>query len=309
MTGTVSRTSPEFAELVAWLRARPFRADETPVAELRAGFERFAAEFHNPPAVRRTAADLGGVAVEWARSESPAEAAAVLYLHGGGYCIGSVPSYRDITARLAAATGIAVATVDYRLAPEHPFPAAVDDALAAYRALLGSGVPAARVGVCGDSAGGGLSVSLALAARDAGLPVPGAIAAFSPLADLAHAGSSVAHNATLDPLVTPEGSHRYAVRYLGGEDEALMRHPLASPVYADLHGLPPVHIQVGTAEVLLDDSLRLARGIRAAGGRVDLDVWPDMVHILPFFAAKVPEAREALDGAVAFLRTTLLGRA
>ncbi|MGY1806213.1 alpha/beta hydrolase [Blastococcus sp. SYSU D00669] len=273
------------------LRSRPFNADTTPVAELRAGFERFAAGFADPPPVEREPVDAGGVPAEWAHPTSAPVSAAVLYLHGGGYTIGSIAAYRDLSARLAVAADVPVLTIDYRLAPEHRFPAAVDDALAAYDWLCAR-VDPARIVLAGDSAGGGLAMATAVAARDAGRPLPGGLVLISPLADLAHTGASVARNADLDPIVTPAGSHAYAERYLGPDGNPL--HPLASPVYADLSGLPPVHVLVGTAEVLLDDSLRLARRARDAGTSVDLDVWPDMIHILPFFASRVPEAQLAL---------------
>ena len=297
--------SPEFHELIATLRAKPFKADTTPVPELRASFERFAADLADPPAVETEQVDAGGVSAEWARDAGARSDAAILYLHGGGYSIGSVQSYRDLSARLAVATGVPVLTVEYRLAPEHRFPAAVDDALTAYRWLLAT-VPPAGVVFAGDSAGGGLAVSTALAARDQGVPVPGGLALASPLTDLAHTGRSVQVNAPLDPIVTPAGSHAYAERYLGPDGDP--RHPLASPLFADLAGLPPAYIQVGTAEVLLDDSLRLARRLRDSGTRVDLDVWPGMIHILPFFASRVPESRRALASMASFVATLLCDR-
>jgi epsilon-lactone hydrolase len=287
--------SPEFVSFLADLRSRPFNADTTPVEQLRSGFETFAASFADPPPVVTEPVDAGGVPAEWAR---PSEArGAVLYLHGGGFTIGSIPAYRDIAARIAVASRCAVLTVGYRLAPEHRFPAALDDAVAAYRWLVASHD---RVVVMGDSAGGGLTLSTAVVARDAGDPLPAGLALLSPLLDLAHTGRSVEVNADVDPIVTPKGSHSYADRYLGPDGDPY--DPLASPLYASLEGLPSTYVQVGTAECLLDDSLRVARRLRDAGVDTDLDVWPDMVHILPFFASRVPEAAAALEAVAGFVR-------
>jgi monoterpene epsilon-lactone hydrolase len=295
------KPSPEFEKLMEFLRERQFNAATTPIEQLRAGFERFAAAIADPPPVRTRAVDAGGVPAEWATAEQGIPDAAVLYLHGGGFGIGSIASYRDLSARIATEAEVSVLTLGYRLAPEHPFPAALDDAMAAYRWLRDS-MPASRIAVAGDSAGGGLAVSLVVALRDAGEPLPAGVVTFSPLTDLTHSGSSIKTQAALDPLVGPESSRSYAHRYLAGHDP---EDPLASPLFGDLWGLPPVHIQAGTAEVLLDDALRLARRLRDAGVSVDLDVWPEMVHILPFFAARVPEARAALRNGARFLRDRL----
>jgi acetyl esterase/lipase len=292
--------SPEFEELLATLQARPFEADVKPVAELREGFERFAAGFADPPKVDTETVDANGVSCEWARPPGVEPRGAVVWLHGGGFTIGSVPAYRDLSARLAVQTGCAVLTVEYRRAPENRFPAALDDSVAAYEWLTRTVDPASIV-IGGDSAGGGLTLSTGIVARDRGLGLPAGLVLVSPLADLAHTGRSVALNAAIDPLVTPAGSHAYAERYLGPDGDQF--DPLASPLFADLTGLPPTYVQVGTAECLLDDSLRVARRLRDAGVPTDLDVWPDMVHILPFFAARVPEAAAALDAAAAFVRS------
>ncbi|MDX6362104.1 MAG: epsilon-lactone hydrolase [Streptomyces sp.] len=291
--------SPEFEELLATLRARPFEADVKPVAELREGFERFAASFADPPKVDTETVDANGVSCEWARPPGVEARGALLWLHGGGFTIGSVPAYRDLSARLAVQTGCAVLTVEYRRAPENRYPAALDDSVAAYEWLTRT-VDPSRIVIGGDSAGGGLTLSTGIAARDRGLGLPGGLVLVSALTDLAHTGRSVELNAAIDPLVTPAGSHSYAERYLGPEGDPF--DPLASPLFADLAGLPPTYVQVGTAECLLDDSLRVARRLRDAGVPTDLDVWPDMVHILPFFASRVPEAQAALAAVVAFVR-------
>lgn len=295
-TGPVS---PEFAELLATLRERPFEADTATIDVLRERFENLGRLYSDPPAGAYEPADIGGVPVEWARAEGATGTGAVLYFHGGGYAIGSIDSHRDLCTRISAATRLPVLSVGYRLAPEAPFPAALEDALAAYEWLVAQ-VPAGSVVVAGDSAGGGLTMSLLCALRDLERPRPAGAVLFSPLVDLAHEGASVHTQAHLDPIVTPKGSHSYAVRYLGEDGD--YRDPRASALYADLRNLPPVFVQVGTSEVLLDDSLRLARKIRGCGGEVELDCWPEMIHIFPFFASKVPESREAILTAAAFVR-------
>jgi acetyl esterase/lipase len=285
--------SPEFARFVAELRGNPLDPDR-PVEAVRAGWEAFARNLADPPPVDREPGDADGVPVEWARPPGGRPPRTVLYLHGGGYNMGTIGSYRDLSARLATRADATVCTVGYRLAPEHPFPAAVDDAVTAYRRLLTMVAPE-HVVVAGDSAGAGLSAALTIAATRAGLPRPAGLALVSPLADLLQAGRSTRRNPDLDPLVTPHGSRANARRYLGPDGDP--RDPLASPVYADqaeLAAFPPTYVQVGTSEILLDDSLRLARRLRDAGVRVDLDVWPGMIHIMPYFAARIPESRAAL---------------
>lgn len=295
-------TSPEFNDLVAWLRDRPFEADTATIEVLRSRFEGLGRRFHNPPPGQFEPDNAGDVPVEWARSVDCIENGAILYLHGGGYAIGSIESHRDLCMRLSAATGIPALNVGYRLAPENRFPAALDDAVTAYR-WLSEKMPADRIVVAGDSAGGGLAMSLLCEARAMELARPAGAVLFSPLVDLAHEGASVHTQAALDPIVTPAGSQMYAVRYLSKDGN--YKEPRASALYADLHDLPPILIQVGTSEVLLDDSLRLARKIRKSGGRVDLDCWPEMIHIWPFFAAEVPEAREAIASAATFIRDVI----
>ncbi|MFC4001818.1 alpha/beta hydrolase [Prauserella oleivorans] len=300
-------TSPEFDDLVARLRASPFAADTTPIDELRANFERFAAGFNAVPDGADIRPDtLGGVPVEWVSAPGSTAESIIIYLHGGGFAIGTIEGYRGMAARLSSLTGSTVVTVGYRLAPENPYPAALDDCVSVVRAVLDTGIDAARVAVAGDSAGGGLTLSVLVRLRDDGSAMPGAAVCLSPLADLAYAGDSVRERAHLDPIVTPAGSHSYAVRYLGSED-ADFTDPGASPLFADLHGLPPVLIVVGTSEVLFDDAVRVARRIREAGGRVDLDVWPRMIHILPFFAAQIPESLKAMEEIGAYLRLHLAG--
>jgi monoterpene epsilon-lactone hydrolase len=232
---------------------------------------------------------VAGIAAEWARPHAATDESAVVWVHGGGFTLGSIASYRDLAARVAVLTGVPVLTFEYRLAPEHPFPAALDDSVAVVREILAS---TRTVVVGGDSVGGGIAVAAAVAMRERHGSVPAGLAVVSPKVDLTQSGRSVQTNASVDPVVSPAGTTENARRYLGADGDP--RDPLASPVFADLSGLPPTYVSVGTAEVLLDDSLRLARELRDAGVAVDLDVWPDMFHIMPFFASRIPEAKDAL---------------
>lgn len=270
------------------------------LAEQRAGFESFAAR---PVAgdVAATETRLGGVPV--LRLSPPDEVGtAILYLHGGGYVIGSARSGAGIATALARRTRAAAYSVDYRLAPEHPFPAAVDDAVLAYRALLDEGRDASRVAVAGDSAGGGLALALLVAARDAGLPQPAAAVVMSPWVDLTLSGDSMRAKEADDAIFDAADVAAYATRYLGGQDPA---HPLASPVLADLTGLPPLLVQVGTNEVLLDDATRLAARAAAAHLDVTLEVVARAPHVFQHFAGQLQEADDALDRAGGFLAAHL----
>jgi monoterpene epsilon-lactone hydrolase len=219
-------------------------------------------------------------------------------LHGGGYCIGSARGYREWAYRISRAADCRVLVVDYRLAPEHQFPAQLDDAVAAYRwAHEQDGVR--RVAFVGDSAGGGLSMSALLALRDGGDPVPAPSVLCSPLVDLAGEGASATERAHRDPLPVTGLLEGFVRAYLGGRDPKIT--PLASPLHADLHGLPALRVLVGTEEVLYDDSVRLVEKINAAGGHAELEVGEEMVHIWPIFTF-LPEAHTATDGFGEFLR-------
>jgi monoterpene epsilon-lactone hydrolase len=296
--------SDEIVALIERMRAAPFNADTTTIDDLRSNFERFAASFSDVPDLTRfEPVPDAGVELEWSIAANAVDDAAVLYLHGGGYSIGSIPAYRDHTARLSATIGARVLSVGYRLAPENRYPAALDDALAAYRWLVASGIRPERILIAGDSAGGGLALSTVVALRDAGEVLPAGIILLSPLADLAHTGQSVHERAHLDPIVSPEGSLAYSSRYLG--EDGPFDLPAASPIFSDLGGLPPALVTVGTDEVLFDDSVRVVRKIRDAGGEADLDVWPRMIHIFPFFASQIPEARKAIEYIARFARARL----
>ncbi|MDD3763904.1 MAG: alpha/beta hydrolase [Nevskiales bacterium] len=241
---------------------------------------------------------LRGVAAEWIRNARVTPRRTVLYFHGGAYLMGSPATHREMLARAAIAWQAQVVSVDYRLAPEHPFPAAPDDALAAYRALLEQDIPAEQIVIAGDSAGGGLAVACALQARDAGLPMPAAMVLFSPWVDLAVSGQSVDRLAGQDDMLSPQALRESAATYLGG---AATTTPLASPICADLHGLPNTLIQASDNEILLDDARRLLDGMHAAGSRADLRAWHGLWHVWQLFAGKMPEADAALREVAGFL--------
>ncbi|HEY5646923.1 MAG TPA: alpha/beta hydrolase [Pseudomonadales bacterium] len=250
--------------------------------------------------------DAGGVAAEWVYPRAHAADVAMLYLHGGGYVFGGLDSHRDIAWRLARESGIRVLVLDYRLAPEHRFPAAVEDVTAGYRWLLEQGYAADRIVVAGDSAGGGLSMALMVNLKQLGVPGPNAAVLMSPWADLAMTGASMQANAAADVMLSPEAIGKFASLYLGDGDA---RAPLASPVFADLSGLPPTYVIVGSHEVLRSDSETLVERITAAGGKAELKVWPNMPHVFPVLSAIIPEGRQAIGEMSAFTRSSLgLGR-
>lgn len=282
--------SDELKGLIEMLRSGPL-SDSPSVAEMRQGMEAMTAI---TPALEGTSfvpADAGGVPVEWTAAPGASEERTILYLHGGGYVIGSIKTHRSLVSRLSAASGARALSVEYRLAPEHPFPAAVEDATCAYRWLLAQGADPARVVVAGDSAGGGLTLATLVALRDAGDPLPAAAVCLSPWVDLEGLGESMTSKADADPMVQREGLLEMAAHYLAGADP---RTPTAAPLHADLAGLPPLLIHVGTAETLLDDSTRFAEKARAAGVDVELEPWDEMVHVWHAFAPLLPEAEQAI---------------
>lgn len=245
---------------------------------------------------------LGAVPVEWANVRNESTARVILYFHGGGYCLGSIATHRALVGNLARAASARVASVEYRLAPEHPFPAAIDDAVSAYRALVATGMSPARIALGGDSAGGGLTAATLLGLRDRGDPLPACAVCISPWLDLSCSGPSMRTHVAKDPIVTPVQLQKLAEAYLGG---ASSREPLASPLFAELGGLPPMLVHVGTAETLLDDSIRFAERARAAGVDVALEVWDEMVHVWHAFAPLLPEADRAIAAIGEYVRSRL----
>ncbi len=290
--------SQQIQTIVQTLRSMP-RLDQLSIQEQRAAMEAFAAQFQLPEDVRCEPVDAGGLPAEWIATPGAADERIIYYLHGGGYAIGSIKTHRELISRLSRAAGARALAIDYRLAPEHPFPAALDDATAAYRWLLSTGVDPAAIVIAGDSAGGGLTVATLVALRDAGDPLPAAAVCLSPWVDLEGIGDSMSTKAEVDPMVQREGLLKMAKAYLG---DAHPRTPLAAPLYADLRGLPPLLIQVGTTETLLDDATRLAERARAAGVDVLLEPWDDMIHVWHFFAAALPEGQQAIDRIGEFVR-------
>jgi epsilon-lactone hydrolase len=285
--------------IVQMLRSQPALKPDASVQELRAGFEAIASMFPVDADIKREAVDAGGVKAEWVSAPDAEVGRAVLYLHGGGYVIGSINTHRSLAANLSRASKARVLVIDYRLAPEHPHPAAVDDSVAAYRWMLGQGLKPARIAVAGDSAGGGLTVATLVAIRDAKLPLPAAGVCLSPWVDLEGIGGSMTTKADVDPVVQKAGIEQMAAAYLGGKDP---RTPLAAPLYADLTGLPPLLIQVGTAETLLDDASRLAERARKAGVAVNYEPSEDMIHVWHLFASMLDEGRQAIDRIGEFVR-------
>ena len=253
-------------------------------------------------AVERT---VGGVPAIECRTDAHTGSPVMLYLHGGGFRIASALAYRAYASHLARVSDARVVVIDYRLAPDHPFPAAVDDTLAAYRALLDEGIAPGHLVVAGDSAGGGLAASLVLAARERGLPPPAGVVCCSPWVDLTVTAASYATNATTDRLFSRESATTAAAMYLAGHDPT---DPLASPVRGDWTGAPPMLIQVGDIEVLLDDALTLAERVRDAGVDVTLHVEPEMPHIWPMSYPAFPEAVAAVEEIGDFVRR-VTGRA
>jgi monoterpene epsilon-lactone hydrolase len=288
----------QLQQIIQMLKAQPIAGRPT-VQETRANFEQMAGLFPVAADVQCEPVSAGGVKSEWVTAPGADAGRAVLYLHGGGYVIGSINTHRDLASRISRAAKARVLLIDYRLAPEHPFPAAVEDSVAAYRWMLAQGLKPNRIAVAGDSAGGGLAVAALVAIRDAKLPIPGAGVCLSPWVDMEGIGKSMESKAAIDPVVQREGLLGMAAAYLGGQNP---RSPLAAPLYADLKGLPPLLIQVGEAETLLDDSTRLADRAKAAGVSAKLEVWPEMIHVWQMFASFLPEGQQAVDGIGSFLK-------
>lgn len=288
--------SPEHENIVEMFLSMAGQAAPD-LASQRASFEAMTADFPLAPDSEASPVQAGSVAAEWVVAPGADERRAVLYLHGGGYVIGSAATHRSLASRISAAAGSRVLVVDYRLAPEHPFPAAVDDAFAAYRWLLDEGFNPAALAIAGDSAGGGLTLALMARLRDEGLPLPAAGVCLSPWVDLEGTGASAEPGAVDDPMVTREGIQAMAETYAAGN----LRAPMASPLYADLSGLPPLLMQVGTREILLDDARRIAAQAEAAGVSVTLEEEQGLIHVWHLFPG-VPESEQAVARVGDFLR-------
>lgn len=262
-------------------------------------FQAMEALIPRPPRnVITTQVDAGGVRADIVATPNSRPDRHVLYLHGGAYRVGSPTTYRHFTWRIAAAAQARALVPDYRLAPEHPFPAALDDAVASYRWLLDHSAGGSQLMVIGDSAGGGLALALLLKLRDDGIALPAAAVALSPWTDLALTGASLAANEKSDSMVNADDIPRFAKDYLAGADP---HDPYASPLYGDPSGLPPTLIQASGGEVLRDDAVRMADSMRRAGCDVELQIWPGMAHTWQLLAPFVPEARRAIEAIRVFL--------
>jgi epsilon-lactone hydrolase len=292
--------SPQFSKVLGALRRNPMPIGSVPLDQLRVRFE--ASSFRVAPDVRISANQIGGVAAEILTAPGARPDRTVVYLHGGGYVMGSPSSHRRLAGEVSRACGARVIVADYPLAPEHPFPAAIDALTGFYGVLLDSGISPHRLALAGDSAGGGLAVATLVSARARGWPMPAGCVTISAYAD---PGGNEAYSPELvaaDPIVTPETIARTRAWYMGSADP---RAELAAVTRADLTGLPPLLIQVGGAELLLADSLRLAQRARACGVPVTLEVWPHMVHVWHAFAGRVPEATSAVRRVGEFLSEVL----
>lgn len=294
--------SAEFEQVLLMMKSRP-AADTTDLAQRRAGMEAFAAMTPLPADISVTPVSANGVPAEWVAAHGAGETA-ILYLHGGGYVIGSIATHRELAGRISRASGARVLVAGYRLGPEDPFPAAVDDAVACYRWLLSQGIAASNLAIAGDSAGGGLTMATSLALRDAEVELPACAVCLSPWVDLQQTGASMAERSALDPMVQKDTLDEMAALYLNGADA---RQPLASPLNGDLAGLPPLLIQVGTSETLYDDSVRLAERAREAGVDVALEPWDEMIHVFQIFPT--PEAQQAVDRIGEFVKARTASKA
>jgi phosphinothricin tripeptide acetyl hydrolase len=277
------------------------RSAEQTLEEVRTIYDKATRAFPLPQDIAREDVTLGGVPAERLTPQQARKDQALIYLHGGGYGTGSPRSHRHLAGDIAKRAGVVALVPDYRLAPENPFPAAVDDALAVYRDALKQFAPG-RIAIAGDSAGGGLTVAVLLAARDAGLPMPAAAICISPWTDMTASGASYTERAAADPLVTMDGLVRWRQCYIGDGDR---RHPLASPAHADLKGLPPLLIQVGGDEILLDDARLLADKARAVDIETVLEVWPQMIHVWHWYFPMLDEGERANAAIAQFMRDRL----
>lgn len=245
---------------------------------------------------------IGTIPAEWSLAPGSDAGRVLLFLHGGGYCSGSIRSHRTMATGVGRAAGIRTLAIAYRLAPDNPFPAGLEDALAAYRFLRANGYAARDIAIGGDSAGGGMTLAVMLSLREAGEDLPACAWLASPWTDLEMTGESIVTKAAVDPLIQGDYLRGLAEAYLAGGDP---RNPLVSPLLADLAGLPPVLVQVGSSETLLDDAVRIARALGAADVAVALEIWPEMIHAWPLWAARLDDGALAATAAGTFLRRHL----
>ena len=249
------------------------------------------------------ATTVNGLYAEWLRPKQAADGKVLLYLHGGAYLVGSCRTHRQMVSHIARAAGINALVPEYRLAPEHPFPAAIDDAVGVYRWLLTNGFSPGDIFIAGDSAGGGLTVATLLSLRHAGLPMPAAAVLLSPFLDITASGESATTRADQDPWFDAKDMSVVADNYCS--DGTDLQNPLVSPVFSNVAGLPPTFIQVGDDEILLSDSTRFADKMKDAGLDVEIEIWPEMWHLFQLFIGKMPESRRAIRRIGAYLGARL----
>ncbi|MBI1212957.1 MAG: alpha/beta hydrolase fold domain-containing protein [Alphaproteobacteria bacterium] len=290
-------SAAELEMVNSMLRAIPKEGPTDDWPKARANMEAALEALPPVEGVSTTALKIGDMAAEWSQTADASQDRVLLYLHGGGYCAGSLKTHRTLVAQIAKSFKGRVLAIDYRLGPENKYPAAIDDAVAAYQFLLKEGIKPSHIAIAGDSAGGGLTVATLLALRDKKIALPAAAWPISPWVDLEGRGASLKSKAESDLIVTADGLHNYAKAYAG----ARRGEGLASPVNASLAGLPPLLIQVGSAEVLLDDSITLAQKAAAADVEVKLEVWPHMPHVWHIFSGFLTEGHDAIGNATAWL--------
>jgi monoterpene epsilon-lactone hydrolase len=290
--------SPELDTVLRMIRARSEEVRVT-IDDHRLSYERIMANLPMEDDIITERLAAGGVAAEWIDAPNADKNIVLLYLHGGGYAFGSMRTHRVMLAHVSRAAGARVLGLDYRLAPEFPFPAPVEDSVAAYRWLLSQGVKPKNIVIGGDSAGGGLMLAALVSLKYLGLPMPAAGVGISSWTDMEATGQSFISNAEVDPSVNRERILTIAKIYMADKDH---KAPLASPIHADLTGLPPLLMQVGSIETLLDDTNELAKRAKAAGVHVEVDVWDDMPHVWHHFAPILPEAREAIGRIGEFIK-------
>ena len=296
--GVISIPSKELEKVIEIIMARELEEDRT-IEEMRADSEEWAKQFPVALDTECKPIKVGNIDAEWVINSNAKDDRVVLFLHGGGYLLGSINTHRALASDISQSSEARVLLIAYKLAPEYPYPAAVEDSKAAYRWLLKEGFDPSKIVIAGDSAGGGLAVAICVALRDEGVKLPAAIVSLSPWIDMEAIGESMTTNADIDPNVQREPLIEMAKAYLGGAD---LRTPLANPLYANLKNLPPILIQVGTRETLLDDSTRLAEVAKKAGVKVILEPWKDMIHVWHRYASILPEGKEAVKRVGEFIR-------
>lgn len=290
--------SKELQAVIDLLTSRQ-QGSELTIQDARAGKTIFMRNIGCDTQVDVTSVDANGVLAEWVAAPNANDNSAVLFLHGGAYILGSIESNRELAARISKSTRSRVLNIEYRLAPENPFLAAVEDATDAYRWVLDQGIDPAQIAIAGASAGGGLTVAALVSFRDSGSPMPACAVCISPWVDLECIGETMTSKAGVDPMIQRDGLVGIANIYLNGPDP---RTPLAAPLHVDLTGLPPTLVLVGTWETLLSDSTRLVEKAESAGVDVTLEQWDEMIHVWPIYAPVLPEGQQAIDRIGEFVR-------